>query len=216
MGFFTYASTHEAFFKQNATLVKYNKGHFLVSSIDQYSYVYFLDKGLVKACFTLTDGSERLIGYFLSGMTFAQSGSFFQDSGGSLEYIVQEPSDIYRIERSKFLKQLTTESEFNAQYLDMVLRNQIFLIERIVYQGENGIENKFRRWLLFMAKYYGNGTEGGYEIPIKISQEDIASFLHVTRVSVNKMVKQHVDLGLMEIRKRCIYIPDIKNIQELL
>ena len=100
--------------------------------------------------------------------------------------------------------------------MNMVLRNQIFLIDRVVYQGENGIHRKLLRWLLFMAKYYGSINNGSAEIIFFLSQEEIANFLHVTRVSVNNTLSFYTKKGVITTKDRKIYIPSLDRIKELL
>lgn len=217
MSFFQYAHSHEKFFKAQGRASQIKRGQLLTNNLSDNTNVFFLHKGLVQVSFNLLDGNERLIGYFLPGMTFAQSGSFFQDDGGQLEYTTVQPSTIYHISRDIFQKQLQTNQQFNTDYLDMVLRNQIFLIDRIVYQGENGAEKKFIKWLLFMAKYYGCQTKNNeVKITIPISQEGIANFLHVTRVSVNKIIREMRTKDLIRIEQKQIIICDANTLRNLL
>lgn len=190
----------------NGQEVVYSKDRYLVSVHDESNWVFFLESGQIQVLFGFADGTERLIGYFLPGMTFAQSGSFYDDDGGSLEYRAATEVTVYRIPRQTFLTELANNKKFNAEYMDAVLRNQIFLIDRIVYQGEHTIENKFLRWLCFMAKYYGERTENICRIIIPANQEDIANFLHVTRVSINKLINHHKTTGLLTVSHKHIYI----------
>lgn len=216
MSFFKPLASHKEYFSRHGQLVPYAKGQYLVTSFDDSLWVFYLESGLVRASFSFSNGSERLLGYFLPGQTFAQSGSFFRDSGGSLEYVAHEAVRAYRIPRQEFLTRLTTDAQFNADYVDLLLRNQIFLIERIVYQGEQHIEHKFLRWLLFMNKYYGHAVPEGRLIDIAINQDDIANFLHVTRVSVSKVLKKSCDQGLLRVDKKRITLLSVDAIQQRL
>jgi CRP-like cAMP-binding protein len=215
MSFFQYSKTHADFFVANGQKVTYPKERYLVTVHDESNWVFFLSSGQVQVLFGFTDGAERLIGYFLPGMTFAQSGSFYDDAGGSLEYKAITEVTAYRIPRQMFLAELATSKKFNAEYMDAILRNQIFLIDRIVYQGEHAIENKFLRWLCFMTKYYGEPEGNLTKIMIKLSQEDIANFLHVTRVSINKLVSYHKAADLLTVSDRTLYI-DMKILNAVL
>lgn len=215
MGFFSYAKTHEALFTQYGQKIVYKKGQYLVTIHDESPWVFFLTEGLVRVSFTFSDGNERLIGYFLPGMSFAKSGSFFAHEGGALEYLAQMPTTVLRMHREDFFAQLRSNPDFNAEYIDMILKNQIFLIERIVYQGETGIEKKFLRWLYFMAKYYGEPRGNSLRITVATSQEDIANFLHTTRVSVSKVVKKYTEKHIISVQKKHIYIANVDELHRL-
>ncbi len=216
MSFFGYSKSHEEYFVKNGQKVVYGYKRYIVTSTDNDQWVYFLKKGLVRVSYTLLDGKERLIGYFVPGVTFAKSGTFFDSPDGTLEYTTGEESVLYRLPRDKFLSELKNNEELSSDYMNMVLRNQIFLIDRVVYQGENGIHRKLLRWLLFMAKYYGNINNGSAEIIFFLSQEEIANFLHVTRVSVNNTLSFYTKKGVITTKDRKIYIPNLDRIKELL
>lgn len=208
---------HEQFFTTYGQSISYKKNNYLVRPEDESPWVFYLKSGLVSVSFSFTDGSERLIGFFTPGMVFAQSGSFFQDAGGGLEYIATTNSDTYRLRRADFLAQLDHDQAFSADYMQLLLRNQIYLIERIVYQGESGMRNKCLRWLLFMVKYYGEPAErGGIVLGVPLTQEIIANFLHATRESVSKVLKELVAKDWIVIENKCITIKDITALEKAL
>lgn len=216
MSFFDYSQTHADFFVQHGQKVDYKKNRYLVTALDENPWVYFLTSGTVQASFVLIDGDTRLLGYFIPGMTFAKSGSFFSDSGGDIEYRAIENTVVYRIKRQLFLRQLKQDVDFAEAYRSMILKNQILLIDRIVYQGEKTIERKFLRWLLFMAKYYGTSRGASCYITIPTRQEDIANFLHTTRVSISKALQDLIAQQLISVQKRHITIHNLQDVRKLL
>jgi CRP-like cAMP-binding protein len=213
--FFDYQQAHADYFKAHGQAVRFKKGHYIVTPMEESPWVYFLSEGVVNASFAFTSGAERLIGFFLPGMSFAKSGSFFQDSGGDLEYIACSNVTLYRIAASEFFEQLQTNSAFNQEYLTWVLKTQILLIERVVYQGETTIYRKYLRWLLFMAKYYGTGDEQ-VEIQIPLTHDTVANFLHMTRESINRVTNRVISEGLISVEKKYITIHNQTAIQNLL
>lgn len=208
MSIFNYSKNHELFFKKNGHEVKIKKGQYLTTHYDESDWVYFLYQGQVLACFSLADGNDRLLGYFLPCMTFARNGSFYNIDSGGIEYKATCDSIVYRLPRKLFLQQLATDKLFNQEYLDQILKTQMLLIDRIMYSGENGIENKFAKWLDFMTKYYGEKTNEGIYIVTPTTQVDIASFLHITRVSANKLVQKYSKAKIIKFdKKHIIYFP---------
>lgn len=203
--FFTFSKLFEDCFFEHGELVEYEKGQHIVWKKDKCEWVFFSQEGLVRVSFTLPDNSSRIIGYFPPGMVFAQSGSFWGQHDGTLSYTAELQTKVYRIKRQTFLKYLKDNPDTMQEYLNMTLRNQIFLVDRIVYQGEKGLYAKCVRWLLFMAKYYGNQKGVGCEITVPLTQDTTANFLHATRESVNVVLKQlerekHITLSTKRIR----------------
>lgn len=216
-GFFHFAKSHEQFFTDHGQRLVYKKQQCLVRPEDADPWVYYLDEGLVKASFSFVSGDERLIGFFVPGSTFAQSGSFYQDEGGGLEYLSVTPVVAYRVARQVFLDRLQSDVSFSADYTQMLLKNQLFLIDRLTYQGEGSLQRKMMRWLLMMAKYYGHTDEdGGCFIDLPLTQEVIAAFLHVTRESISKAMAPFVRHKIIQIERKRIRILNVDILKELL
>lgn len=207
--FFHYAYEHESFFKQNGNRILYKKGQALVRPEDDNPWIYYLASGLVEVSFAFSTGDERLIGYFVPGHTFAQSGSFYQDEGGGLEFLATVPVETYRIPRDVFFSMLRKDAGFSYDYIQTLLKNQLFLIDRIVYQGEVTVYRKTLRWLLLMAKYYCDETnDNQYRIAVPLTHDTVGRFLHVTRESASKTLKRLAQDGLVSVEKKRITILD--------
>ncbi len=196
-------------------MATYKKGQYLVVAIDESPWVFFLQSGIVQASFTLADGDMRLLGYFTPGVAFAKSGSFFADSGGDIEYQAVDTVTVYRVQREVFFTQLRSNVVFAEEYRAMLLKNQLFLIDRIVYQGEKTIERKLLRWLLFMAKYYGESTGAACYITVPTLQHDIANFLHASRVSIGNALHDLTATKIIATHQRHITIHDMAAIKSL-
>lgn len=215
--FFESMENHRAFFTKHGQKVTYKKGQYYIMPSDDSPWVFFLVEGLVKISFTFSDGNDRLIGFFLPGMTFAQSGSFFQDEGGGLEYCSVGTSTAYRLPWQVFLDQLEKDRAFSQDYVRALLRNQIYLVERIVYQGEKGIYPRTVRWLLFMAKFYGHSTDENKDtctIAVPLTQETAANFMHVTRESASFAFRKLTSQKLISVKKKLITIPSLSALKQ--
>ena len=213
---FKYSKSHEAYFKAAGQKVFLKKAQYIVSPHERSGWVYFLAEGLVTVQFSFQDGTERLIGYFLPGMSFAQTGAFFDDSGGDLEYITSTSIVAYRMPFEQFLAHLDEDAEFNKDYIDWLLKVQVLLIERIVYQGEGTLRRKILRWMVFMAKYYGKPLEDGKtQIYIPVTRSTIASFLHVSREGVTKEMKLLEPKQVFEFNAK-ILVVDVAAIHQII
>lgn len=214
--FFEYPKKLSEFFIKNGELVTYEKNQRLVWEKDESDWVFFLSEGFVKASFSLPDGTQRIIGFFVPGHIFAQSGSFFNKQDGKITYSAETNVSTYRIKHTLFLKEIQRDLELTNEYLTMTLRNQVFLIDRVVYQGEKNINNKCIRWLIFMSKYYGTEKNQTIEIIVPITQEVIANFLGSTRESANACLGNLVKKNIISISKKHIIILDSAKLKLLL
>lgn len=181
---------------------------------DKSEWVFFLVSGLVRVSFTLPDNTDRVLGFFVPGLIFAQNGSFWGENDGTLSYTAEQPTKVYRMKRTTFLKCLNGNSGAMQEYLHMTLRNQIFLIDRVVYQGEKLLRSKCARWLLFMAKYYGKSRGKRCELTVPLTQETIADFLGTTRESVNITLRELERKGYIELATKKITILNVKKVHD--
>ena len=209
-------TAHRDFFIKHGQKVQYPKNQIFVSPSDPSQWVYFLVEGMVKVSFSLRDGSEQIMGYFWPGSVFAQSRSFYENDGGGLIFQALYPSTLYRVHQKVFFQQLKTSLEFAAEYIQQLQINQIFLVERALYQGEHSVQRRCVRWLLFMARYYGEPTKQGDRLIMPLTQETVANFLHSSRESAGKTLQALIKDGYIAITKKRITIKDSAGLKQLL
>jgi len=215
--FFDHQATHEAYFRAHGTKIVYKKGQYIVTPHDDSPWVHFLAEGYVNASFGSYDGTERLLGFFLPGMSFAKIGSFFQRDDGNLQYCAVSPVTVYRIRQEDFLGQLTKDSAFNAEYTNWLLKVQILLIERIVFLAQPTMRQRVLHWLVFMKKYYGEAsTDTTCRIAIPLTQDIIGSFLHTTRESVGIILRDLQRDKIISIDNKYITIKQTHLLEEML
>lgn len=214
--YFSYSKVHRDLFHQKGTKAVYKKGQLLVRGDEPSPWMFFLEKGMVKVSFAASDGTERLMGFFIPGMTFAQSGSYFSDPTGGLEYEATADVVTYRMQRDVFVKEANDNIKVLRDFTRRMQENHLYMVERLIGQGEKNIRDRCIRWLLTMAKYYGI-NDGGYRvIQIPLTQDQIACAIHATRESVSKTLKDLKKEKLMHTSKKRIYIRDIPNLQSLI
>lgn len=212
---FIHLDSHEDFFKKHGKHISYGKQQYVVRGDDPVPYVYFIESGLVKLTFMPASYDERIIGYLTPGMTFAQMRSFFEADGGNLDTIAVEPTTLYRIERKRFLTQLAVSGKFKDDYLQQLMRNQIYLLERTLYMGESSIYNRMVRWLSLMAKYYGTpAPDGAVHVSPELTQATIGSFLHASRESVSKSLRDLEKANVIRVESKHIVVVSTEALHE--
>ncbi|MCA9329682.1 Crp/Fnr family transcriptional regulator, partial [Candidatus Saccharibacteria bacterium] len=178
--------TQIEFFEKHGQSIIYKKGHYIVSADNPSPWVYMLKEGHALSYSTFSDGTDRILSFIPPGMPFAQLGSFFNIDSSGLEYRSVDKSIVLRIPNELFLKQLSIDKSFQADYMQSLLRNQMHLVDRILYQGEKDIYARTIRWIIFMNKYYGvQNNDNSWMIGVPLTQEIAGNFMYITRESVN-------------------------------
>lgn len=213
---FTYSNIHEKFFKEYGQGKQYKSGYPIVWDKSETDIVFFLESGLVQATLQTQDNSDSVLGYFLPGMTFAQSGSFFNNRTQNLLYESIAPSNVYVMQADLFWEKIYNDFEFGSDYLKCVLKYNLLLIDRIAYINEKGIQRRIARWLLFMAKFYSKEIQNNaYLISIPLKQETIANFLSCSRESVSTTLGEFSRAGYIKIDKKQITIQNIEALKNI-
>lgn len=207
--------TMKDFFIEHGQKMHYDRKQIFVRADDPQPWVYFLEEGTVEARYVFDYSESKILGYFIPNAVFSQNRLFFE-SDGDLTYTTIEPTTLYRIDRDMFLQQVDTNHEFTKEYLQTTLILRIFSTDMIIYQGEPTARRRAIRWLLLMAKYYGETGEYGTRIQVPLTHDIIANFLHISRESVSKTLREFIRRGYISIDKKLITIPSTGNLKALL
>lgn len=208
--FHSYAKTHLQFFQQHGQKVTYKKGQLLVRRDEPSPWMFFLESGLVKMAFASQDGTERIYGFGVPGMSFTQSGSFYTLPHMDLEFEAHIDSIVWRLPREQFIKELETNIPMLREWHERILQNHNMLTERILYTGEKDPRNRIIAWLLGMARYYSfKQKDGRIILEIPMTQDIMASFVHLSRERTNIILSELRKRNLITIKKQYITFPDI-------
>lgn len=207
---------HQRLFKLHGKSFSYPKGQLFSNPEDTHPWVYYIESGIVKVSFSLEDGAERLIGFFVTDMMFAQSGVFYNADNGRVSYTTMTPTKVVRMKREAYLTLVQKNVAFRNEYMQCILHNQSFLVDRIIYQAEPNVEKKFLRWVLFMLKYYGPKDDGPPTILLRVTQDVIANFLHVSREAVNKAMMKYIKMGIISVDKKHITVTNMDCVNGVL
>jgi CRP-like cAMP-binding protein len=203
-------------FEADNNLVKYKKSQTFVRPEDANDWVYLLKSGLVEISCGFSDGSNRLLGYFFPGAVFAQNGSFFSSEGSGLEYTTVIDTELYRIPRQRFFEVLSRDIACSQEYVGILLRNQLLLIERVALMGEKNIDRTVMRLIIGLGTYYGHQDQSKFVVDAPMTQEVIARFVHATRESVSKTLRQLLRQGVITLNKKQLVIHDMAKLESLL
>lgn len=213
--FHTYSEKHCEYFKSHGRVSVYKKGQLLVKREEPSPWMFFLETGYVKMVFTNDSFEERILGFGMPGMVFTQSGTFYTSPHTELEYEAYTDCVVWRVDRTKFMRDLKTDPNIFLDWYDRILQNHNMLIERVLYLGERDPNVRFISWLLGMTRYYSLAQKNGSVlIEIPMTQDVMANFAHLSRESVNKVLKDLKSKGLVEIQNKFVTVPSVQALND--
>jgi CRP-like cAMP-binding protein len=214
---FQISDSHRIFFEAEGDKLEYPKGRIASWSNDKQSWAYFLSSGCIKTFCSYTDGSDKILGYLQPGSTFSQASSAFDHGGrGEMEFFALQDCVIYRVRVEDFWARIQTDKAFSNDFLMMQLRDEMMMVDHIIFLGEHDLERRFASWLLMMAKFYGKAEGTGVIITMPQTQNEIAAWLGVRRETVSKLMKIFNGNGFISLKQKRLIIHSPKRLEDFL
>ncbi len=165
--------------------------------------VYLLKRGVVKISTLTDDGKEIILALMRPGEVFGEE-SVLEDAPRDHMAEAYEDALICVIARQDFLGMLRAHPEMAFKVTKLVgfrlktLRNRV---EGLLFKGAPA---RLAQTLLDLARDHGIKDDEGVLLPLKLSQQDLASLIGVTRESVNLALADFRGRGLVEMEGRSL------------
>lgn len=165
--------------------------------------VYLLKRGVVKISTLTDDGKEIILALMRPGEVLGEE-SVLEDAPRDHMAEAYEDALICVIARQDFLGMLRAHPEMAFKVTKLVgfrlktLRNRV---EGLLFKGAPA---RLAQTLLDLARDHGIKDDEGVLLPLKLSQQDLASLIGVTRESVNLALADFRGRGLVEMEGRSL------------
>ncbi len=175
--------------------------------------IFFLKKGRVKLTRTSTDGKEMILALVNPGEVFGELGVL--DDGERTDYaIALDECLICAISKDDFRKFVEENPELNKKITKLIgfkLRKFSERIEELVFKDA---QQRVISFLLSLSKHYGKSI--GEEIVVKpfLTHQDIAELTACSRQTVNSILTDLREQGLIKFDRRKLIIHDKKSLEQ--
>ena len=211
------SDSHRKFFMGAGKRIEYPKGRIMSWSDDQQSWAYFLDAGFIRTSCSYIDGSENILGYLRPCSTFSQTSTSFNHGGRvEMEFYATQDCVIYRVKLEDFWNELQTNQAFSNDYLVMQLRDEMMMVDHIIWLGEHDLERRFIRWLLMIAKFYGEAEGNGILITVPQTHTKVAAWMSIRRETAGKLIRKYSESGHISLKAKSLHITNLKQLENLL
>lgn len=188
---------------------KYRPGAMIAQSGTPVGSFMMVLKGVVKG--EMIDYSGRVIkiedipspGAIASAFIFGSRNLF------PVNVISMTESEILIIEKNDFLNLLKENDKVLTNYLDVISNRSQFLSEKIKFLNFKTIKGKLAQYILQLA------GPGNSELRLGITQSEIAEYFGVARPSINRVIREMEDEGIIRTNGRQIKIIDKKKLADL-
>jgi CRP/FNR family transcriptional regulator/CRP/FNR family cyclic AMP-dependent transcriptional regulator len=190
---------------QKLTTRNYRRGEVIFHQDDPGSALHIIKKGQVKINTMSTEGEEAILAILTDGDFFGEL-SLLDDKPRSANAVAMEITQTLALQRQDFMDILGRHPEMVSDILASLadrLRNTDHLLEDALFLD---LPARLAKRLLDLAEKHGIRTDKGLEIDLRLTQQELAAALGVSRVALNKQLGLLQDRGLVSIETRRIII----------
>jgi CRP/FNR family cyclic AMP-dependent transcriptional regulator len=173
-------------------------GTSVISVADRAERAFVLLEGTVKIYVDQLDGSEVILAFLGPGDIFGEM-SLVGSSGRSANVVTVEECVCLAIDRATFDRCLKTMSTLSYNLVRLLNRRLRLANEQIQALSSLDVKGRVARQILAFAQQYGTPGPGGVEVPMRLTQSDLAALTGASRERVNQVIVEFKEAGLIEV-----------------
>lgn len=183
----------------------YRRGEVIFHKDDPGSALHIVKSGQIKIAAESPEGEEVLLTILSEGDFFGEL-SLLDGKPRSATATAMEAAQTLTLDRNDLLDVIQKYPEMAGDILAALsdrLRQTDILLEDAVFLD---LPARLAKRLLELSSKHGLETDGGVEIDLRLTQQDLANAVGASRVAVNKLLGLFQDKGLISIDKHRITI----------
>ncbi len=201
-----------AMLSQKRPLVHYRKNEIVFHEGDKPQYVYFLNKGKVKAYKTHEDGKEYVTGLFKPGEFFGyipllKNADYFDSC------MAMDDAEVCKIPSEDFLALIYKNRDVAGQFMKMLANHVMEKEQQLLSLAYDTVRKKVAEALLLLEARYREGSKKNFRITI--NRDDLASIAGTATETVIRSLSEFKDHKLIEIDGREIVILNSEALQKI-
>lgn len=168
--------------------------------------IYLLKRGVVKISALQEDGREVILALLRKGEVFGEE-AVLEDAPRDHMAEAYEDALVCIITRQDFMDMLRSHPEMVFKVTKLIgLRLKTFRtrVEHLLFKGAS---QRLASTLLELAREHGIADAQGTLVPLRLSQQDLANLIGVTRESVNLALSDFRKRGLVVLESRAFRLP---------
>jgi CRP/FNR family transcriptional regulator/CRP/FNR family cyclic AMP-dependent transcriptional regulator len=159
--------------------------------------LFMVLSGYLKTISVGLEGKETLLSVMGPGEVFGEL-SLLDAQPRSASVVALEATELATIERAPFLELLERSPRLAIGLLEVLSGRVRNLTKRFENNASMDVPGRLIEALLGLAEKHGERlTDRRIRIKIRLSQQDLGNMVGATRESVNKLLRQWTELGLL-------------------
>ncbi|WP_407305483.1 Crp/Fnr family transcriptional regulator [Acinetobacter sp.] len=176
--------------------------------------VYVLLSGRMQIGWLLSDGEFKVSDYVKMYSVFNLA-PFLQQKPLNFDFYALEQVEIAKISGQVFLQQLQQQPQAMLQIIQLLSDRMYGLMEKNRYLQTASINQKIARHLMILGKQAIPLSQTPSTIQFKMSQQEFAELLNISRQTLNKQLQHFIHEQIIEWNYSQISIIDIHRLKQM-
>lgn len=195
------------------TTRKVARGEVLYRAGDSFRNLYAVKAGAFKTVATLRNGREQITGFHIAGEPLGMEG--IHDGHHASDAVALEDSVLCIIPFAQ-LERLCGEIPVMQRHLHRLMSGEIVRKSQIMtLLGSMRAEERVSAFLMNLSQRLRARRYSGSEFKLRMSREEIGSYLGMTLETVSRMLSRFQEERLISVRGKLIQILDPEGLQRV-
>jgi CRP/FNR family transcriptional regulator, cyclic AMP receptor protein len=187
-------------------------GEMLYIPEDSSERLFMLQKGKIRIFRTTPDGRELTLAIVESGTVFGEMSLTGQQLQGAYTQAM-EPSEVSTMLRADLERLVLEKPEVGLKIMHLLserLRRYETRLEDITMKD---VQARLASIIVMLVESEGVRSGTGYRIAAHYTHERLGTMIGTNREAVTRAFRVLQDEGVVELRRRLIYVPDIDSLK---
>lgn len=163
--------------------------------------LFAVQRGKLKVVAPRPGGRDATLHILGPGDVFGEV-ALFQEEGRTARVTALEAATLVVIDRRDFLQLLSRSGELSTRVLTLMARRLSATITHFDEATSLEVPQRLSRKLLALSELFGaHDAEGHVELLLSLSQSELADLVDSTRQTVNRLLSQWRDQGLVRMEE---------------
>lgn len=188
------------------------KGEIFFGPEDRSERLYLLQSGRIRIFRSTPDGREFTLAVIAAGTIFGEMVLTGHQLEGAYAQAM-EPSRVSTMLRSDLEQLILAKPEVGLRIMQLLserLRRQEMRLEDV---GMKDVRARLASIILLLVESEGVKSGTGYRIPSHYTHERLGTMIGANRVAVTRAFGRLQDEGVVQLRRRLIYVADIEALK---
>lgn len=189
-------------------ILELKRGSRLYLPGDPPDHIYLIQFGVVKLGTPMPEGGFLIQMFLYRGDLFGETALVDKEPRDHVAE-VHEDSVVWAIPREALLAVMRETTEFGWQLARLMAARLRTCRTRIELLLHHSAQARVARTLLALGREFGTHVDRGLVVPLRLSQTDLASFVGVRRETVNLVLHEFRQRGLLEVGPHRIVLRNV-------